>query len=254
MFKKLLLCAALGAVLAGGSAAADQKVLRVATEASYPPFEFMDTKTGGAIGFDIDLGDAIAAELGMKVERISMGFDAIIPSVMTGMHDLGISAFTITPERGKNVLFSDPYYESGLSTLIRAADKDKIKGIKDLENRAICVQIGTSGALRAAQVPGAKVRHFNTVGETFLELGNRGCDAVIGDRPVNAYFLTTRKDLSKNYYHLPEKLNTEFFGILMKKDNTDLQRRINEALARLKANGKYREIYLKWFGEEPTIK
>ena len=250
MFKKLVLCAALAAAFVG-SASAEEKPLRMATESSYPPFEFFDAKTDSNVGFDVDLMKAIAKHMGRKLEIVPMGFDAIIPSLLTNTVDVGVSALTITEERAKRLLFSTPYYESGLSTLIRSEDKDKIKSIKDVENRTICVQIGTSGAIRAQEVPGATVKTFNTVAETFLELKNKGCDAVIGDRPVNAYFLTARPQTAKDYYHLPERLNTELFGIGVKKSNTALQKQINAALAAMKANGEYAAIYKKWFGEEP---
>lgn len=249
----MVLGAALGAVMAG-AACADDKVLRMATESSYPPFEFFDTKTGQPVGFDIELLQGIAKVLGQKLEVTAMGFDAIIPSIITGTSDVGVSGITITPERAKRLLFSDPYYESGLSTLIRAEDKDKIKGVKDLENRTICVQIGTSGAMRAQKVPGATVKSFNNVSETFLELNNRGCDAVIGDRPVNGYFLAARPQTAKLYYHIPEKLNTELFGIAISKSNAKLQKDINAALKKMKEDGSYAALHMKWFGEAPTLK
>ncbi len=250
MFKKLVLCAALGAALVG-NACADDKVLRMATESAYAPFEFYDADNGKTVGFDIDLLDAIAKHMGRKLEVVSMGFDAIIPSLLTNTTDVGVAAITITEERAKRLQFSSPYYESGLSTLIRAEDKDKIKSIKDLENCTICAQIGTSGSMRAAKVPGAKVKNFNNVSETFLELKNKGCDAVIGDRPVNSYFLTSRPQQAADYYHLPEKLNTELFGIAIKKGNKEMYNQVEGALQKMKSNGEYAAIYKKWFGEEP---
>ena len=253
MFKKLVLCAALGAALVG-SASAEDKVLRMATESAYPPFEFFDAASGKTVGFEIDLLEGIAKHMGRRLEVTSMGFDAIIPSLLTNTSDVGVAAITITQERAKRLVFSTPYYESGLSTLVRAEDKDKIKGIKDLENCTICAQIGTSGAMRAQKVPGAKVKTFNNVSETFLELKNKGCDAVIGDRPVNAYFLAARPQAAKDYYHLPEKLNTELFGIAIKKSNKEMHRQVEAALKTMMDNGEYAAIYKKWFGEEPPKK
>ena len=248
--KLFCMMAAVAAGLAAGPASAAEP-LRLGCESSYAPFEFFDSKTGKIVGFDIDLMQAVADRLKRPLVLEQMTFDAIIPALMTGTIDVGISGITITEERKQKVLFSDPYYLSGLSILIRASDKDNIKGIKDLENCTICAQIGTSGAMRAQEVPGAKVKIFNTVNETFLELSNRGCDAVIGDKPVNAYFLTARPKSAKNFYHLPQTLNTEEFGVIVKKGNQELVNAINATIADMKADGGYAKLYRKWFGEEP---
>ena len=228
MFAKKLLVGALAAAAFISAQAADQKVLRMATESSYPPFEFVETKTGETVGFEIDLLRGIAERIGRKLEIVPMGFDAIIPALLTNTADVGMAAITITPERQKRLAFTDSYYVSGLS-----------------------VQIGTSGHMRALQVPGAKVKAFNNVSETFLELSNKGCDAVIGDRPVNSYFLMSRPQTAKDFYHMPVMLNTELFGIAAKKSNKALVEEMNAAMKAMRADGSYGRMYKKWFGEEP---
>ena len=148
-------------------------------------------------------------------------------------------------------MFSKPYYISGLSILVRAEDKDKIKSVKDIENCTICAQIGTSGSMRAAKVPGATVRNFNTINDAYLELGNKGCKAVITDRPVTAYFLAARPETAKAYYHLPEVLNSESFGFPVNKTKPELKKAIDAAIDKARANGEFTKMYVKWFGEEP---
>ena len=251
MFAKKLLVGALAAAAFISAQAADQKVLRMATESSYPPFEFVETKTGETVGFEIDLLRGIAERIGRKLEIVPMGFDAIIPALLTNTADVGMAAITITPERQKRLAFTDSYYVSGLSVLIRAADKATITKVEDLNNRTICAQIGTSGHMRAQQVPGAKVKAFNNVSETFLELSNKGCDAVIGDRPVNSYFLMSRPQTAKDFYHMPVMLNTELFGIAAKKSNKALVEEMNAAMKAMRADGSYGRMYKKWVGEEP---
>ena len=131
-----VVCAA-AAALSVQAHAEDAKVLRMACESTYAPFVFFDSETGKLKGFEIDLLEYVAKEMGRKLEVTNMGFDAIIPSMLTGITDVGASAFTITPERAKRVLFSKPYYISGLSILVRAEDKDKIKSVKDIENLSL---------------------------------------------------------------------------------------------------------------------
>ena len=234
--------------LTAAYAAPTGSILRIGCEATYPPFEFFDSKNGKTVGFDIDIVKAIARRLGYSIEINSMGFDAIIPALMTGTVDVGASAFTITEERAKKVLFTQPYYLSGLTVLIRSEDKKRIVNVEDLNNCTICAQIGTSGAMRAQEVPGAKVKIFNTVAETFMELGNRGCDAVIGDKPVNSYFLKSRASTAKRFYQLPNELNTEEFGIALAKNNAKLHKKFDKALSDMKADGEYANIYRKCFG------
>ena len=253
MIKKTILTAACAAaaVLSVQSHAEDGKVLRMACESTYAPFVFFDTQTRKPVGFEIDLLEYAAKQMGRKLEVTNMGFDAIVPAILTGITDVGASAFTITPERAKRVLFSKPYYMSGLSILVRAEDKDKIKSVKDIENCTICAQIGTSGSMRAAKVPGAKVRNFNTINEAYLELNNKGCRAVIGDRPVTAYFLASRPQAAADYHHLPETLNSEAFGFPVSKNNKALAKELDAAIDKARANGEFTKIYVKWFAEEP---
>ena len=228
-----VVCAA-AAALSVQAHAEDAKVLRMACESTYAPFVFFDSETGKLKGFEIDLLEYVAKEMGRKLEVTNMGFDAIIPSMLTGITDVGASAFTITPERAKRVLFSKPYYISGLSILVRAEDKDKIKSVKDIENCTICAQIGTSGSMRAAKVPGAK-----------------GCKAVITDRPVTAYFLAARPETAKTYYHLPTVLNSESFGFPVSKNKPELMKAIDAAIDKARTSGEFTKMYVKWFGEEP---
>ena len=127
--KKMMIAAvaaatAFAATFSSGAAAADQKELRMACESTYAPFVFFDTDTRQPVGFEIDLLNYVAKEMGRKLVVTNMGFDAIIPSLLSGINDIGASSFTITEERAKRVLFSKPYYISGLSILVRAEDKD----------------------------------------------------------------------------------------------------------------------------------
>lgn len=167
-------------------AANDQKAIKVGTEPTFAPFEFQEKDSKEFAGFDMDLARAIGKQLGKKVEIQNMGFDALIPALNSGNIDVVAAGMSITDERKKAVTFSDPYYTSGLVVVV-TKDNNEVKGVKDLEGKKIAVQIGTTGADKAAKVPGAKVTSFNTNAEVFLELENKGVDAVIIDRPVAQY-------------------------------------------------------------------
>ena len=96
----------------------EDKILRVATEPSFAPFEFTDQQTSNLVGFDVDIINAVAEVIGYKTNIASMPFDGQIPAVITHQIDVAISGFTITPERAKIVNFTEPYYDAGLGALI----------------------------------------------------------------------------------------------------------------------------------------
>jgi ABC-type amino acid transport substrate-binding protein len=104
---------------------AGAETLRFAAESSYAPLIYVDSKSGNHAGFEVDLMKLIGKKLGAKIEIINMGFDAVIPSLVTGSVDIGGSAITITEERAKRVNFTTPYYDSGLSILINKSDEKK---------------------------------------------------------------------------------------------------------------------------------
>lgn len=168
--KKLVAAAALALMVVGTQAGAE--TLRVGSETVYPPFEFLDSNSGKYVGFDIDLIDEVAKRAGFEPQILSMGLDSLIPALMSGSIDVAVSALTITPERAAKVDFTKPYYESGLSIMARKDDAS-IKGVKGLENKVLCAEIGSSGSVFMSKIKGAKIRTFNSAGEAFLQ-GPRG--------------------------------------------------------------------------------
>ena len=227
-------------------AAKEQKVIKVGTEPTFAPFEFQEKGSKEFTGFDMDLARAIGKKLGKKVEIQNMGFDALIPALNSRTIDVAAAGMSITDERKKAVTFSDPYYTSGLVVVV-TKDNDGVKSIKDLEGKKIAVQIGTTGADKAGKVPGAKVTSFNTNAEVFLELENKGVDAVIIDKPVAQYYLIKEgKDKDKI---VGDTMDAESYGFAFKKDSK-LAADFNKALAELKKDGEYDKIYTKWFGKD----
>lgn len=227
--------------------AAKKKVV-LASDTAYAPFESQDPQSGKYVGFDIDLVNAIAEVAKLDVEIRSMNFDGIIPALETASVDGAISAMTITDERKKSVNFSVPYYLSGQSVAVKT-NNTSIKGFDDLKGKKLGVQISTTGAEEARKVPNAKVTDYNTINEAFLALKSGAVDAVVNDFPVSAYFVKQNKD---NDVKIVGDLKTsEYYGIAFPKKNTELLDTFNKALKTLKENGKYKEIYKKWFGSDP---
>lgn len=172
-----------------GTKPAEKKELIVGTEPSFAPFEFPDKQSGELTGFDLDLIKAMGKKAGFeKVTVKGMGFDALIPALDAGNIDVAIAGMSITDARKQKVNFTDPYYESGLATVVRK-DNNAIKSLEDLKGKTIAVQLGTTGADAAGKIEGATVKTFDTSDTACLELKNGGADAVISDLPVLQYFL-----------------------------------------------------------------
>ena len=178
-----------------------------------------------------------------------MAFDGIIPAVLSGSVDVGASGFSVTEERKKRVLFTEPFYKSGLTVLVAKGNEDKIRGFKDLDGRKLAAQIGTTAAAKAKDIKDAKVQTFNNAGDAILELANGGCEAVINDKPVTDYILTQQPRLAKKVVHLPDMLSADDFAMVVAKDRPELAAELNAALKALKENGEFDKLMMKWFGK-----
>ncbi|MDB9537153.1 ABC transporter permease subunit [Dolichospermum planctonicum CS-1226] len=224
------------------------QIMRVATEPTFPPFEFQG-KDGELAGFSIDLMKAIATAAHFQVEFQSLPFDGIIPALQAKTVDGAISSMTITPERSKTVAFSRPYFKAGLAIAVRR-DNQNITNFQSLQNHKIAVQIGTTGAKKAETVRGAEVRSFDSAPLALQELQNGNADAVINDAPVTLYAINTGN--LQGIKVIQQLLTEEFYGIATAKNSLDLPL-INQGLSTILENGKYQQIYQKWFKSTPPI-
>jgi len=241
-----------GNATTSGTPAADLNLitagtLTVCSDLPYPPFEFEDPSTAsGYTGFDIDLVTAIADGLGLKVVVLPTGFDTLQSGVAlaAGQCDIGASAITITDERKANLDFSDPYYDSLQSLMVRA--DSGIKTLADMDGKKIGVQTGTTGESYANtnKPASAEVVSFPTDGEMWLAIQAGQVDALLQDYPVN---LTHTK--ADSTYVIAEKYNTnEQYGFAMSKGkNPALLAAVDGGLQTLRDNGTYQTIYDKYF-------
>jgi polar amino acid transport system substrate-binding protein len=245
LFLLLSVLVALSLLLAScsaGGASSGKTVVRVASEASYPPFETVDEKTKELVGFDIDLMNAIAQKEGFTVEFKNTPFDSVLAGISTCQFDAAISAITITEERKKQMNFSDPYIAAGQIITVRN-DNNSISTPADLKGKKISVQLGTTGEIEAKKIDGATVKPFDTVDLAFLELVNGQVDAAIVDNPTTLVYVNKFKDKIKT---VGQPFTDENYGIAVCKKNTDLQTKINAALAALKSDGTIQKLQDKW--------
>jgi arginine/lysine/histidine/glutamine transport system substrate-binding/permease protein len=161
--------------------------------------------------------------------------------------EAAISGMTITAERAQAISFSRPYFRAGLAIAVRE-DNRTIKNFEDLKGKRIAVQIGTTGALEATKIPGARVSQFDSAALALQELINGRVEAVVNDKPVTLYAI--KQAGLRGVKVVGELLTEEFYGIALPKNSPYLQL-INDALGRVIESGQYDAIFRQWFGEKP---
>lgn len=221
-------------------------VLSIATDASYAPFENMNTSTNQVEGFDIDLMNQIAKELNLTVQYTNQPFDGIILSIQTHKYDASISAFTINGERQKTIDFSDPYYENAGQALTVKTGQDTIKSLDDLKNMTVGVQTGTVAQTGVANyTTEGKVKAYTLMPDVMSALKKGEVQVAAGDYSVMKPYVD---QYPGDYQFSNTTLSgTEYFGIVVSKDNPGLTAAMNSALAKIKADGRYDAMYKVWF-------
>ncbi|MBD8044435.1 basic amino acid ABC transporter substrate-binding protein [Arthrobacter sp. Sa2BUA2] len=219
--------------------------LTVCSNVPFQPFEYVNDK-GEYTGFDMDLTREIAAGMGLDWTVQNVSFDGLQSGTVLAASqcDLIAAAMSITPERTEKLAFSEPYYDS-LQSLLVPADS-AVTSLEDLRGKKVGVQQGTTGESYArANADGVEVVSFQTDAELFPALQAGAVDAVLQDLPVNLDHTDGGAFTIVATYETDEA-----YGFAMKKQGSeDLVAAINAELAELRANGKYQEIYDRYFSE-----
>ncbi len=217
--------------------------LLVGTDTPFPPFEI--GQPPDISGFDIEVVNAVAEEIGLEVTYQDTSFDTIFRDVAQGKFDMAVAASTITPEREKTIDFSDPYYEANQS-LVVLADNTDIASVDDLGGATVGAQDGTTGEEYANdETDAAEVRGFPEGPDAFNALRNGQVDAVIIDQPVVIDALEGQGggDL-KEAAEIP---TGELYGLALGQDSDALREEVNAALQKLKDDGGLEELYATYF-------
>lgn len=218
----------------------DTDVLVMGTNATFKPFEYKDG--GQVVGFDVELAQAIAKDMGKELKIEDMSFDGLLPALESGQIDMAVAGMSVTSEREKNALFSDPYYQA--SQRIIVPKNSKIANKYQLEHKKIAVQLGTTGDQAASKIKGAQVVQFPAAPNALQELAAGKVDAaVIDDAPAKQYVSGFP---SLKIINTP--LSSESYAIAFKKGNTELVEHANKTIANMKADGRYQALLQKHFG------
>ena len=249
---RILLALAAGLVMGAAQARSfdeikkDGKII-IATEGQFAPFNyFQGTKLSG---FEVDVAEAVAAKMGIKVEWKALGFDALLAGLRQDRWDMVIASHGITEERAKAVTFTEPHYCSG--GVIVAKDA-AIKSAKDLVGKTVSVQTGTTYLENVKKLSGVKdVKNFPQDTDARGALLTGRVDAWVTDRFVAKQALEANPG---GGMRMGEFLFVERIASAVAKGNSSLAGEINKALAAIQADGSYAALSKKWFNEDIRCK
>ena len=226
--------------------------LTVGSCLDYKPFEFTDPKTGDLTGFDIEMIDAMAQRLGLKVTWVKANFNTIFTALAASKFDVVAAASTITPERQQVVDFTDPYFNSRQGLTVNTTKTPDIASTDDLKSGDIVgVQRGTTGAMWAQDnlVPkGIVLKTYVNVPDAFTDLENGRVKGVLNDEGSSLTEAASRQGLK-----VVQAIDTgEHYGFAVSKDNPQLLAAMNQALGAIIKDGTYTKIFQKWFPSLPV--
>jgi len=241
LFGYVLIGLVLVSLVLPGCAPETTKVV-VATDATWPPFEYIDEQTKEIVGFDIDVMTAIAEKAGIEIEFKNVAWDPLLAGMALCQYDAAISSITITEARKEQFLFSDPYFFAGQIVTV-LIDNTEITSKYDLSGKVVGAQIGTTGSFEIEKIGGATLRTYDDIGLAMQDLINGQIDAVVADNPLALGYVGENPDKLKT---VGEVFTDENYGIAVCKDKPDLVEKINDGLRAVIEEGLIEELVEKW--------
>ena len=218
-------------------------VLTVGSDTTWPPMEYVEGDK--IVGFDVDLTQAIADKIGLKLDYQSTAWDGIIPALVAHKFDMLISSITITEEKKKEVNFSDPYFKTDQASVVK--ENSGIDTVEKIDGKTAGVQIGTTGELASKDIKGCTTKTYDDILLAFEDLKAGRIDAVIADSYLGYSYATKNTG-----YKVGFVITTgEKLGMAFSKDSPELLAAVNSALKSVMDDGTYDSIYEKWFGTKP---
>ena len=244
-------------LLSLGAQAKDWTEIRLASEGAYPPFNTIGAD-GTLSGFDIDIGNALCAQMKAKCTWVKQEWDGMIPALNARKFDAIIASMSITEERRKQVDFSDKYYATPLG-LVAKKGSPVTPTVDALKGKKVGVQRGTVAdnfATRVWAPKGVSVVRYAKQDEAYLDLTAGRLDAALADAlEADSGFLA--KPEGANYAFMGSRMFGataeekavigEGVGIAVRKKDADLKAQLNAALAAIRANGTYDSLRKKYF-------
>lgn len=246
MFRTCLL--ALCFVCLGATAALAAPKFVVAHDATWPPMEFMDAKRN-IVGYSVDYIDAAAKEGGFDVEHKSVAWEGIFAGLASNQYDIIASSVTITPERGKVMDFSIPYYE--VRQAVVTPKGSAAASLMDMKGKQVGAQIGTTGHMAAMKAGGITVKTYDEIGHAVEALATGHLDGVICDDPTASNYILENEEYAKKLKvaFIEETDEPEYYGFAVGKGKAEVLEYLNKGIQAVKDKGIEEELRKKWIGQ-----
>jgi glutamate transport system substrate-binding protein len=223
----------------------DKGEIAIGVKYDVAPFGFKNPQSGDIEGFDVDVGKAVAGELGVKPKFIEAISDNRIPFLKDGTADLILSTMTINAERDQEIDFSEPYFIARGSILVKKSDSS-INGIEDLAGKQVCTALGsTYEETLKAKAPKAKRRLVDGYSECLELIQNGAVDAISTDDAILSGMIKQDDTLKL----VGDPLTTEPYGAGIKEGDTAFKEFVDEAIQKFKDDGRWAATYEKWVGQ-----
>ncbi|XUY29351.1 amino acid ABC transporter substrate-binding protein [Agrobacterium sp. rho-8.1] len=220
-------------------------VIKIGTEGTYAPFTFHDS-ANKLVGFDVEIGEAVAKKLGVKAEFVEGKWDGLIAGLDSKRYDAVINQVGITEARKQKYAFSDPYIASKAVLIVSEKNAD-IKGFADLKGKKSAQSL-TSNFGKLATEAGAELVGTDGFDQSIQLVLTGRADATVNDSL--SYLDFKKKQANAPVKIVAEKPDADYSGIIVRKGDDDLVTSINKALADIKTDGTYKAISDKYFGQD----
>jgi ABC-type amino acid transport/signal transduction systems, periplasmic component/domain len=221
-----------------------EKTYVFATDATWPPLEFID-ESGAFTGFEVELVPMIGEAAGVKFEAKNIPWDTIFAGLANGAYDGVASGVSVTEERKLTMDFSTPILNAGQVVIVKTSDKEKFKSIDDLKGEKVGVQIGTTGDLVLDSYP-VERKQYDDIGLAIMDMLNNNISACVCDSLIASDFVLANENYKGKLVIAGDPFTTEDIAIAVKKGNKELLDLVNKGLAALEANGELAKLKAKW--------
>ena len=237
---KKLMVALMGAAILAGCAKNDSDTIKMITEATFPPYEFLRGQE--IVGIDAEICKAVAEKLGKKFSAETVDFDSVIPAVISGKADLAAAGITVTEDRKKNVDFSIPYVKTGIVVIYKKSNP--FKNIEQLKGKKIGVQGGTTSETFVLEQLKQEPERSKSPAEAVAALKSGRVEFVIADIDPAKNCVKGEADLA-----LSDFITSEEYAVAIRKGQPELLKAIDETITELKASGQL-DQWIRQFTEE----
>lgn len=229
-----------------------QKKIVIGLDDSFVPMGF-ETKSGRIVGYDVDLAKAVFKEYGIKVDFQPIDWSMNVTELRNGTIDLIWNGFSINPQRQKKVTFSKPYLVN--KQVLISKKKNRINSFADMKNKVAGVQAGSAGAMDIDSQPKLlkdRIKNhtpilYDSFTEAFIDLNSNRIQGLLIDSIYAGYYIGHQKN-RESYQSISSQFPKEYYGVGMRRGDTELKQKIDAGLDRLAKNGQLAKINQKWFG------